>query len=161
MSNQNNEKCFFMYKKKLICPIKSHKGAWVLCQNYLQLAASPLCKLLHRHSRRKDYNLSTVFLLEKWKTSEILHWDISLSMKKLKRAGKTTVDGGKSKEDVSLYLYLFIGTNISLICFCLSLYSNQEFHSLYYYIRNFCNLIGLEKWYFSLIWNTYMWTFCM
>ena len=23
--------------------------------------------------------------------------------------------------------------------------------SLYYYIRNFCNLIGLEQWYFSLI----------
>ena len=34
---------------------------------------------------------------------------------------------------------------------------------LYYYMRNFCNLIGLEQWYFSLIWNTYTWklqTFC-
>jgi len=31
------------------------------------------------------------------------------------------------------------------------------FKSLYYYMRNFCNLIGLEQWYFSLIWNTYMW----
>ena len=29
--------------------------------------------------------------------------------------------------------------------------------SLYYNMRNFCNLIGLEQWYFSLIWNTYMW----
>ena len=29
--------------------------------------------------------------------------------------------------------------------------------SLYYYMRNFCNLIGLEQWYFTLIWNTYMW----
>ena len=29
--------------------------------------------------------------------------------------------------------------------------------SRYYYMRNFCNLIGLERWYFSLIWNTYMW----
>ena len=28
---------------------------------------------------------------------------------------------------------------------------------LYYYMRNFCNLIGLEQRYFSLIWNTYMW----
>jgi len=31
---------------------------------------------------------------------------------------------------------------------------------LYFYMRN---LIGLEQWYFSLIWNTYMWklqTFC-
>ena len=27
---------------------------------------------------------------------------------------------------------------------------------LYYYMKNFCNLIGLEQWYFSLIWNTYM-----
>ena len=25
------------------------------------------------------------------------------------------------------------------------------FTSLYYYRRNFCNLIGLEQWYFSLI----------
>ena len=34
---------------------------------------------------------------------------------------------------------------------------------LYYYMRNFCNLIRLEQWYFSLIWNTYMGklqTFC-
>ena len=32
-----------------------------------------------------------------------------------------------------------------------------------YYMRNFCNLIGLEQWYFSLIWYNYMWklqTFC-
>ena len=32
-----------------------------------------------------------------------------------------------------------------------------NFGALYYYVRNFCNLIGLEQWYFSLIWNTYMW----
>ena len=25
------------------------------------------------------------------------------------------------------------------------------FQPLYYYMRNFCNLIGLEQWYFSLI----------
>ena len=39
----------------------------------------------------------------------------------------------------------------------------NSFNVLYYYMRNFCNLIGLEQWYFSLIWNTYMWklqTFC-
>ena len=29
--------------------------------------------------------------------------------------------------------------------------------SLYYYMSNCCNLIGLEQWYFNLIWNTYMW----
>ena len=32
-----------------------------------------------------------------------------------------------------------------------------------YDMKNFCNLIGLEQGYFSLIWNTYMWklqTFC-
>ena len=39
---------------------------------------------------------------------------------------------------------------------CLS-HISQEFSLLYYYMRNFCNLIGLEQWYFSLIWNTYMW----
>ena len=40
---------------------------------------------------------------------------------------------------------------------------NPQLQLLYYYMRNFCNLIGLEQWYFSLIWNTYMWklqTFC-
>ena len=28
------------------------------------------------------------------------------------------------------------------------------FYRLYYFMRNFCNLIDLEHWYFSLIWNT-------
>ena len=28
---------------------------------------------------------------------------------------------------------------------------------LYYYMRNNCNLTGLQLRYFSLIWNTYMW----
>ena len=40
---------------------------------------------------------------------------------------------------------------------------NGKFVSVYYYMGNFCNLIGLEQWYFNLIWNTYMWklqTFC-
>ena len=27
----------------------------------------------------------------------------------------------------------------------------RVFQILYYYMRNFCNLIGLEQWYFSLI----------
>ena len=31
-----------------------------------------------------------------------------------------------------------------------SIYS-IEFYLLYYYMRNFCNLIGLEQWYFSVI----------
>ena len=30
------------------------------------------------------------------------------------------------------------------------------FKGLYYYMRDYCNLIGLKQWYFSLIWNTYM-----
>ena len=33
--------------------------------------------------------------------------------------------------------------------------ANLVLKSLYYYIRNFRNLIGVEQWYFSLIWNTY------
>ena len=32
-----------------------------------------------------------------------------------------------------------------------------QLDALYHYMRNFCNLLGLEQWYFSLIWNTYMW----
>ena len=34
---------------------------------------------------------------------------------------------------------------------------DEKLRLLYYYMRNYCNLIGLEQWYFSLIWNTYMW----
>ena len=41
--------------------------------------------------------------------------------------------------------------------FLSSLGTKFHFHHLYYYMRNYCNLIGLEQWYFSLIWNTYMW----
>ena len=33
----------------------------------------------------------------------------------------------------------------------------KKIASLYYHMRNFYNLIGLELWYFSLIWNNYMW----
>ena len=46
---------------------------------------------------------------------------------------------------------------------CSKLSNSCVLYTLYYYLRNFCNLIGLEQWYFSLIWNTYMWklqTFC-
>ena len=34
------------------------------------------------------------------------------------------------------------------------LISTRLLPRLYYYMRNFCTLIGLEQWYFSLIWNT-------
>ena len=30
-------------------------------------------------------------------------------------------------------------------------FRNEQFAHLYYYMRKFCNLIGLEQWYFSLI----------
>ena len=36
----------------------------------------------------------------------------------------------------------------------LRLGKGSYFKGLYYYMRNFCSLIGLEQWYFSLIWNT-------
>ena len=59
---------------------------------------------------------------------------------------------------------------LKLIVRCIANYNEQFykyekmfFKYLYYYMRNFCNLIGLEQLYFSLIWNTYMWklqTFC-
>ena len=35
-------------------------------------------------------------------------------------------------------------------------YIRYSVRTLYYYMRNFSNLFGLEQWYFSLIWNTYM-----
>ena len=46
---------------------------------------------------------------------------------------------------------------ISKISQSMILQKYQLFILLYYYMRNFCNVIGLEQWYFSLISNTYMW----
>ena len=34
---------------------------------------------------------------------------------------------------------------------------DKVFSLLYYYMKNYCNLIGSEQWHFSFIWNTYMW----
>ena len=59
------------------------------------------------------------------------------------------------------------GYNLCVMLFLWSLQKNmftarkvkfgeKLFQTLYYYMRNFCNLIGLKQWYFSLIWNTYM-----
>ena len=49
--------------------------------------------------------------------------------------------------------------SITIIVFnvIIIMYSITLLHLLYYYMNNFSNLIGLEQWYFSLIWNTYMW----
>ena len=55
-------------------------------------------------------------------------------------------------EDIDIVIELTFVAVVAVVLLC-----------LYYYMRNFCNLIGLEQWYFSLIWNTYMWklqTFC-
>ena len=38
-----------------------------------------------------------------------------------------------------------------------SLWNYSHSCGLYCYMINFFNLISLEQWYFSLIWNTYMW----
>ena len=55
-----------------------------------------------------------------------------------------------------IYLYLIIS-----FCFLKMFipFSLIQFLFLYYYMTNFCNLIGLEQWYFSLIWITYMWNY--
>ena len=37
--------------------------------------------------------------------------------------------------------------------------ASNFFLNLYYYVRSFYNLSGVEQWYFSLIWNTWMWKF--
>ena len=39
------------------------------------------------------------------------------------------------------------GNHFGSILHCIQL----PFSLLYYYMRNYCNLIGLEQWYFSLI----------
>ena len=72
-------------------------------------------------------------------TSPILRiWKFSVSWTKLEQAG------------FGDYLLNIMGDKL-LLNF------GAKFLRLYYYMRNFCNLIGLERWYFSLIWNTYTW----
>ena len=50
---------------------------------------------------------------------------------------------------IFIFVFIIIITVIIIIIITILL--------LYYYMRNFCKLIGLEQWYFSLIWITYMW----
>ena len=57
---------------------------------------------------------------------------------------------------------IIIKAFLSKKCLTRLIWPNRDIHEdtveticslfvLYYYIRNFCNLIGLEHWYFSLI----------
>ena len=50
---------------------------------------------------------------------------------------KITVSGERSAE---CYLHI-----------CRKIKKGDILQKLYYYVRNFCNLIGLEQWYFRLI----------
>ena len=52
---------------------------------------------------------------------------------------------------VKLSHYIRLSKEYGLYCTAITLIKLLLF--LYYYMRNFCNLIGLEQWYFSLIWN--------
>ena len=59
-------------------------------------------------------------------------------------------------------LFKYLATlNVSLHCvdyvFLSTVRLPIAFYQLYYFVRNFFNLVGLEQWYFSLIWNTCMW----
>ena len=49
----------------------------------------------------------------------------------------------------------------SLLClrcgYCSASFQSFVLRLLYYHMGNFYYLIGLEQWYFSLIWKTYMW----
>ena len=163
----------------MIRPIKSHKGAWVLRQNSLQaLAARSVLALQVALQTFKEKRLSFKYHFSRRKVKNICDTFLYfiIDEEKWREPAKQQSKGEKPKEMQactrtfsnyynlqSFYFEFFIRTNFSLICFGLSLYSNQEFHSLYYYMRNFGSLIGLEQWYFSLIWNTYRWklqTFC-
>ena len=57
----------------------------------------------------------------------------------------------------SIIIIVFNVIIIIIIIIIIIMYSITLLHLLYYYMNNFSNLIGLEQWYFSLIWNTYMW----
>ena len=137
LANQKSERCLSQVKKS-ICPIRIAKTSrfhvftckknWYVQSKatkvhefwakipfrHLQLAASSLCKLLHRYSRRKDYNLSTVSLVEKRKTSEILFY-ISLSMKKSEESQQNNSRRGKNRRRCNLVLVFFLSELTSVL----------------------------------------------
>ena len=65
------------------------------------------------------------------------------------------------KSYLSFQIELMLTTHLILkspVWFQTKLHSTQfNYHYLHYYMKNFCKFIGLEQWYFSLIWNIYMW----
>jgi len=80
---------------------------------------------------------------------------------------RNTTAGRRGRQNACVW-QTWQGYNLCVMLFLWSLQKNllkarkvkfgeKLFQTLYYYMRNFCNLIGLEQRYFSLIWNTYMW----
>ena len=135
--------------------------------------------LLRLECQKKDFwkSIPTFFLIQlelKWRYWVPLKtipksrpkWAKTIPVFRPKRGKNHTLRGstylyGLYKEEVpprglrTLKRVLFIFATFIIII--------NALHLLYYYMKNFCNLIGLEQCYFSLIWNTYMGklqTFC-
>ena len=93
-SNQDRERCFFTCEKNDTSNQKPQRCGWVSRQNsrlFLQLAERRFA-----HIRGEKFLSKSLFSLKKWKAF------VSLSLKKLWRAGETTAEGGKTEQDVSL-----------------------------------------------------------
>ena len=55
------------------------------------------------------------------------------------------------KKEVNFVFYFIGPTEWAMSIFSRDLVVSTLFYHLYYYMRDFCNLISLEQWYFSLI----------
>ena len=92
--------------------------------------------------RKSSLYLSARFPVAKWRSRSVAHNETGTHGK---------YEFGHLRKDKATGAVSGIVTGDALVSF------RPLLLSLYNYMRNFCNLIGLEQWYLSLIWNTYIW----
>ena len=90
----------FSHVRKMIRPIRSHRGVWVSRQNshlFLQLA-----KRRFSHIRGEKFFSKSFFSLKQWKTWSGIVSFVSLSIKKTVESRRNNSARGKTEQDVSL-----------------------------------------------------------
>ena len=101
---QSESRTMFFHVRKMIRPMRSHRGVRVSRQNsrlFLQLAERRFA-----HIRGEKFFSKSFFSLKKWKTFQ--KWSgivsfVSLSIKKTVESRRNNSGRGKTEQDVSLY----------------------------------------------------------
>ena len=105
----------FFHGRKMIRPVKSHRGLWVSHQNFLLFlgacSALALRVALKRPSKAKFFVKKIV--KNRGNCVGIVLYISHYRWRKLKGAGKTTVKGEETEQDVSLYLNFLLELRLS------------------------------------------------